>query len=178
MIFVTVGTSEVPFDRLLRASWGLAEHDELVVQHGSSALRPPGATCIDFLSYSRLVSLTQAARVVVSHAGVGSVLTAVRAGKQPLVMPRRSCHGEAVDDHQVEFATHLDASGIARLVEGADTLRSLAAGRSGELSLLGSGGDLASDLRGYLTSTIGPPGSLDSSAVYSSRRRSTPRASA
>jgi UDP-N-acetylglucosamine transferase subunit ALG13 len=117
MIFVTVGTGEVPFDRLMRAIGSIERSERLVVQAGSSELRPAGATLLDFLPYDELVSYVRSARVVVTHAGVGTVLTAMMAGKRPLVVPRLRRLGEAVDDHQLVFARRVAASGLVTLVE-------------------------------------------------------------
>lgn len=149
MIFVTLGTQAYPFDRLLRGLEGLDE--ELVVQGGASTFRPDGATWFDFLDFSQLVEHVLAARVVVSHAGVGSVMTAVTEGKRPVVVPRLARYGEAVDDHQLPFARRIDGAGLVRLVEDpaelaaavADTPDPPASGRTGESAL-------AADLRAYL----------------------------
>lgn len=116
MIFVTTGTCD-PFDRLLDAVDRLDGTEEVVVQHGVSPVRPRRARCIDFLPYDELVSLVREARLVVTHAGVGSVLTALANGKQPIVVPRLAAKGDAIDDHQLEFARHLAAAGIVTLVE-------------------------------------------------------------
>lgn len=117
MIFVTVGTNEARFDRLLRAVDALGADGELVVQHGPSSIRPARARCIEYLSYDEIVELMRTADVVVTHAGVGSVMTALTNGKRPIVVPRLRRFDEAVDDHQLEFARSLAASGLVRLVE-------------------------------------------------------------
>ena len=54
-----------------------------------------------------------AADVVVGHAGVGSSLTSLIAGKFPVVVPRRASAGEIVDDHQELFARELERRDIA-----------------------------------------------------------------
>jgi UDP-N-acetylglucosamine--N-acetylmuramyl-(pentapeptide) pyrophosphoryl-undecaprenol N-acetylglucosamine transferase len=48
------------------------------------------------------------ADVVVAHAGVGSALAAMQAGRRPLYVPRRRAYGEHVDDHQVAIARDLE----------------------------------------------------------------------
>ncbi|MGH7359776.1 MAG: glycosyltransferase, partial [Candidatus Rokuibacteriota bacterium] len=75
MILVTVGTNEARFDRLLEALEGLPAGTELFVQHGPSPVRPPGARCTDYLAFDELAEQVKAADAVVTHAGVGSVLT-------------------------------------------------------------------------------------------------------
>ena len=63
------------------------------------------------------------ARVVVCHAGVGSIMLARRCGKRPIVVPRRLHLGEAVDDHQLPIARRLHANGVVTLLEDVDRLR-------------------------------------------------------
>jgi UDP-N-acetylglucosamine transferase subunit ALG13 len=74
MILVTTGSSGGPFDRLLATVDRFGIDEEIVVQHGPSSLRPQGATCVDFVPFEQLRRLVSHARVVVSHAGVGSIL--------------------------------------------------------------------------------------------------------
>jgi len=124
MIFVTVGTTRFPFDRLLRAIEELGDDEEIVAQYGSSRVRPQNATCIAVMSYQDIVAHMQRARVVLSHAGVGSILTAALVGKRPLVVPRRAALAEAVDDHQLEIANALHERGSVVHVRDLASLRS------------------------------------------------------
>jgi UDP-N-acetylglucosamine transferase subunit ALG13 len=127
VIFVTIGTSE-PFERLLRAFDDLAGDEELVIQAGRSRTRPARARCVDFLDYDELVDHVLRARVVVSHAGVGTVLSVTAAGRRPVVVPRLQLHGEAVDDHQLAFARRIALLGLATVVEDVARLPALLAG--------------------------------------------------
>jgi exopolysaccharide biosynthesis glucuronosyltransferase PssE len=122
VIVVTTGTNETPFDRLVAAAGMLAGDERVVVQHGSSRLRPAGVELVDFLAFDELAALVEAARVVVTHAGVGSVMLALRRGSSPIMMPRRAMFGEAVDDHQATFARRIARTGAVRLVEDAAAL--------------------------------------------------------
>jgi len=117
MILVTVGTNEAPFDRLLHVFEVSPPEEELLVQHGPSSIRPPGATCVDYLPYDELAEAIRRARVVVTHAGVGSIMTALANGNRPVVVPRLRRFGEAVDDHQVELGHRLHEEGLVTLVE-------------------------------------------------------------
>ena len=107
-------------------STGCREED-LVVQHGASAVRPRHAECVDFLDYDEFVGPHRQARVVVTHAGVGSVMTALAHGRRPLVVPRRVDFGEAVDDHQLTFARRADELGLVTLVEDVSDLAAISA---------------------------------------------------
>jgi UDP-N-acetylglucosamine transferase subunit ALG13 len=148
VIFVTLGTQEFPFDRLLAGLDGVEE--ELVVQGGPSTVRPDGAAWFDYLSYTEVRELARRARVVVCHAGVGSVMTAVAEGKRPVVVPRLKRYGETVDDHQLPFAKRLAEAGLVTLVEDASRLREAIAQTPAPPASLGRAGGLAADLRAYL----------------------------
>lgn len=120
MIFVTVGTNEAPFDRLIAAVDAL-ERDDVVVQHGASA-RPAHGHGVEFLDFDEMVDHVRSAGAVVMHAGAGSALLALTNGIVPILVPRRHAFGEAVDDHQVSFARRFAERGLAVVVEDLDHL--------------------------------------------------------
>jgi beta-1,4-N-acetylglucosaminyltransferase len=107
VIVVTVGSSGFRFDRLLRGVDAVETEEEILVQHGPSDVKPRGATCVPYLAFDDLVTAVRKARVVITHAGVGSVLVARMNGKRPIVVPRLARYGEVVDDHQLYFAERL-----------------------------------------------------------------------
>jgi UDP-N-acetylglucosamine transferase subunit ALG13 len=155
MIFVTVGTNEAPFDRLLHALTYVPGDEEIVVQHGFSRVRPAQATCFQFLPFEALVEYVRRSRVVVTHAGVGSVMVALANGKPPIVLPRLKRFGEAVDDHQVPFAWRMAEHGLVTVLEDATRLPDVLAeppspGRAGSQD----GSRLADDLRTYLENAV------------------------
>jgi UDP-N-acetylglucosamine transferase subunit ALG13 len=117
MILVTIGTNEQPFDRLVAAAAALRTDEPLVVQYGSSSVTSGPGRWVDFLGFDELADLMSQARVVVCHAGVGSIMLARQRGRRPVVVPRRLDRDEAVDDHQVPLARRLAGSGLVTLVE-------------------------------------------------------------
>jgi UDP-N-acetylglucosamine transferase subunit ALG13 len=122
MILFTIGTNEQPFDRLVRAAAQLGGEEHLLVQHGASQVPHGRGEWVDFLSFDDLAERARAARVVVCHAGVGSIMLARRCGHVPVVVPRRHHLGEAVDDHQLFLARRLAESGLVVLVEDIEEL--------------------------------------------------------
>jgi len=154
MIFVTLGTNEAAFDRLLEAVDRLPKDEELVIQHGASPVRPAGATLHEFLPFEEIVRLCAEARVVVTHAGVGSVSVALGAGKRPIVMPRLRLYREAVDDHQVPFARRLSEAGLVTVVESADELAVAVAEGTGSAAAVMGTSDLAVELGGYIAAVV------------------------
>lgn len=156
MILVTVGTNEAPFDRLLRILDGHLYDADLVVQHGPSAVRPAGAVCVEFLPYDELVAVMQRADLVVTHAGVGTIMTALASGRRPVVFPRLARYAEAVDDHQVALARRLDAEGLVIAAETEDDLlAAIDRPPSAAAHELGASRRLVADLRDFVASSCG-----------------------
>jgi UDP-N-acetylglucosamine transferase subunit ALG13 len=157
MIFVSIGTSE-PFDRLLEAVDRLDSAEKLVVQIGTSTTRPIGATCVEFLDFDETLALMRQARVVITHAGVGSVLTALKAGKRPILVPRLGRFGEAIDDHQLLFARRVEDAGLGTAVEDLTELGVLVdAVDPLVVPDTINARELAIDLRNYLEAVVGAP---------------------
>ena len=155
MIFVSVGTNEARFDRLLRAVDGLGAGEELVVQHGPSPVRPAGATCVDYLSFEQMTEHLARARVAVLHAGVGSVLAALASGTRPVVVPRLQRHGEAVDDHQVGFGRRLHEEGLVVFVEDPGQLPGAVVAHEGRFEgEVGVEGRLVEELRELIDAAL------------------------
>jgi UDP-N-acetylglucosamine transferase subunit ALG13 len=155
MIFVTVGTSTQPFDRLLEGVASFADGDEeVVVQYGASALRPTGAECVAFLGYDEQLEHMRRARAIVTHAGVGSIIAARLVGKRPIVVPRLRELGEVVDDHQLELAKKLDQAGLVRLVAEPATLLSALSEEAPPVDGHRSENALVDDVRTYLLEAV------------------------
>jgi UDP-N-acetylglucosamine transferase subunit ALG13 len=156
MILVTTGTNAPAFDRLLRAVDELALEESVVVQHGPSVLRPANAVCVDYVSFDRFVELVKEARVVVTHAGVGSILTTLMNGKRPVVVPRLARYAEHVDDHQLELSRRLAEIDVITLVEDPAHLSAVIESDSELRSLVrpGAGGGLVDDLGAYLRTVV------------------------
>ena len=154
MIFVTVGTNEARFDRLLDAVARLQTDEELVVQHGPSRVHPPHATLFDYMPFPSVVEHVRRARVVVTHAGVGSIMVALANGKRPVVVPRLRAFGEAVDDHQVAFGHRFAAAGLVTFLESPDELGTALEGEEHTASPPAASTALASDLRGFLEARL------------------------
>ena len=108
MIFVTVGTHEQPFDRLIQKIDELKRNgivnEEVIIQTGYSTYEPKYCQWSKLLPYEQMVENVAKARIVVTHGGPASFIMPLQLGKIPVVVPRQSQYGEHVNDHQVEFA--------------------------------------------------------------------------
>jgi UDP-N-acetylglucosamine transferase subunit ALG13 len=112
--FVSVGNAKQPFVRLLQAVQATRQAlpGPVFVQHGHTPWQPTeGIEAQAFIGMEEFAQRVQDSQVVVLHAGAGSVIHAVRAGKVPIVAPRRQDLGEHLDNHQLEFARELAAAG-------------------------------------------------------------------
>jgi UDP-N-acetylglucosamine transferase subunit ALG13 len=125
LIFVTLGTHHDPFDRLLDALSAF-DPDDLVVQYGPGS--PPRGVrhAAAYMPFDEMQRNFDAAEGVITHAGVGSIICARRAGHVPLVVPRRHDLGEHVDDHQAELTRALEARGTVVAVWDPAELRARA----------------------------------------------------
>lgn len=115
MIFVTVGT-EYPFDRLIRTVDSLfgsgALEGPAFAQIGAGTFRPSNIESVDWLSRTDFEARLASADAVIGHAGMGTILSCVGAGKPLLVLPRRGEFGETVNDHQLWTVERLTNSGL------------------------------------------------------------------
>ena len=119
---VTLGTMDQGFRRLLeRLVAILPPETEVLWQTGATPTEGLGIHGHRLLSATALAVAMREADVVIAHAGCGSALTALKAGKCPVLVPRDPQGGEVVDAHQVEIAEWLDAKGLA-LARHADRL--------------------------------------------------------
>lgn len=112
MIFVTVGTHEQPFDRLLKYIDDMIENhqikEEVIVQKGYTDYKPKNYKAEKLLSYEQVQNDIEKARIVITHGGASSFIAVLATGKIPIVVPREKKFGEHVNDHQLEFAKEVE----------------------------------------------------------------------
>lgn len=125
MIFVTVGTHEQPFNRLVEYmdKWA-AEHDEeVIMQTGFSTYEPKHCEWSKLYPYSQMVELVEKARIVITHGGPSSFIMPLQIGKIPIVVPRKKDFDEHVNNHQVEFSKAVaERQGNIIVVEDVDKI--------------------------------------------------------
>ena len=124
MIFATVGT-QLPFDRLLLAvdTWaGMHPDVPVLAQTGKTATRYTHLTAVPTMDQDRFADCVAQAKVIVAHAGMGTILTAIEAGKPVILMPRRADLGEHRNDHQRDTAAEMAALSNVTVVEDSASL--------------------------------------------------------
>ena len=107
MIFVTLGSQKFPFDRLLKKLDEMLEQgiltEEVFAQTGYSTYTPKHFKTQDFMDRDTFAATMEKADMVITHAGTGAIIGAVKKGKKTIAVPRLSKYGEHVDDHQLQI---------------------------------------------------------------------------
>ncbi|SLN67510.1 hypothetical protein TRL7639_03891 [Falsiruegeria litorea R37] len=124
MIFATVGT-QLPFDRMLHAldDWaGGNPGVPVFAQIGSSQGSFQNMETIENLGQAEFRQRFKAARLIVAHAGMGTILSAAELGKPIILMPRRFHLGEHRNDHQMDTAQEMARLSNVTVVEDNEAL--------------------------------------------------------
>ncbi len=113
MIFITVGNMD-PFDRLIRTmdEWASSRQytDEIIAQIGRGTYHPKSFKYTDFVTPGEYIQYFERADLIVSHAGMGTIITALEKGKPLIVMPKRASLGEQRNEHQLATVRHFQRS--------------------------------------------------------------------
>lgn len=105
MVFVTVGTHEQQFNRLVEHMdlWAKTNEEEVMIQTGFSTYVPKYAKWKKLFSYTEMEDNIKKARIIITHGGPSSFIAPLRINKIPIVVPRKKENGEHVNDHQLNF---------------------------------------------------------------------------
>lgn len=125
MIFLTIGTL-FPFGRLIKAvdeavGEGLID-EQVFAQIGNDSYKPRHINFVEKLSKGVFDRTVTEASMLISHAGIGSITSALSRGKPLLVMPRLKRFGEHVNDHQVGTARKFEELGHVLVAYDTDEL--------------------------------------------------------
>lgn len=118
MIFLTIGT-QLPFDRLSRALdlWAASRPDAnifgQIAEPGVNGYEPRHYAWKASIAPTEYDAMVDQAALIVAHAGMGSILTALKVGRPIVIMPRRAANGEHRSDHQMATAERFkDLQGV------------------------------------------------------------------
>lgn len=107
MILVTLGTQDKTFDRLLKAIDKQIKKgnikDKVIVQAGTTKYESKNMEIFDLLPMKKFDKLIAEADLIITHGGVGSILTAIRKHKKVIAIPRLSKYKEHTNDHQIQI---------------------------------------------------------------------------
>lgn len=112
MIFVTVGTHEQQFNRLVKKVDELKRNgiieEEVFIQTGYSTYEPKYCAWKKLISYSEMEKMYKEADIIITHGGPASFMKALELNKIPIVVPRQEKFEEHVNNHQVEFVKFVE----------------------------------------------------------------------
>ena len=117
MIFVILGTQDKKFPRLLQAlqdgidSGKISKEEEIIVQAGSTKFKSEDMKIIDYMSVEEFENCIDQARIIICHAGVGTILTALNRGKTIIAAARLKMYYEHVNDHQLQILENFSQKG-------------------------------------------------------------------
>ena len=124
MIFVVTGFHNQPFDRLVKAmeTYASKTQEQVVIQKGPSTLDIHAAIGFAHTDDNKMNEFYKNARIIVGHAGIGTIMEARSRGKPIVIVPRLKKLGEHVDNHQLEIAEALRGSGWTWVVDSIENL--------------------------------------------------------
>ena len=104
MIFVTLGTQDKPFKRLLDYLENSDINDEIIVQNGFTEYESNKLKLFKYLDKDDFDNYLKKADLIICHAGVGTIVNCLKNDKKVLAVPRLSKYGEHQNDHQLQIA--------------------------------------------------------------------------
>lgn len=127
MIFVILGTQDKKFPRLLDAiqkkiDEGKISKEEIIVQAGSTKYTSRDMKIIDYMSIKDFEECIEKADIIICHAGVGTILTALKSGKKIIAGARLKQYGEHVNDHQLQILENFEEEGYILALEDFDKI--------------------------------------------------------
>ena len=112
MIFITVGTHEQSFERLLKCIDKMIDEgkilEEVICQKGFTDYKPKNYKAEKLLPYDKMQENIKNARIVITHGGPASFLEPLKFGKIPIVVPRKKEFNEHVNNHQLDFSIEVE----------------------------------------------------------------------
>ncbi|MCR5230639.1 MAG: hypothetical protein K6D03_10990 [Solobacterium sp.] len=126
MILVTLGTQDKQFPRLLKAVEKAVKEkyisDRVVVQAGHTKYESACMEIFDFIPNDQFASFLQEADLIITHGGVGTIMTALREHKKILAAARSVKYGEHQSDHQIQLLEEFDADGYLIFMRDLDDI--------------------------------------------------------
>lgn len=112
MIFVTAGT-QLPFDRLIEIIDQVSPKikEEIIVQAIPGNYHPTNLKLRSLIPVDEFSSLVGKARLIIAHAGIGTILSSMLKQKPLIIFPRKGSLGEHRNDHQIETARRFEELG-------------------------------------------------------------------
>lgn len=125
MIFVSTGSRKFPFNRLIQKLDEIANElsEPIFAQIAETSYLPQNYEYKRYLPPEEFSEYQDKANLIISHAGTGALITALKKGKQVIAVPRLRQYGEHLDDHQLQVASALESEGYLRVVTDMEDLK-------------------------------------------------------
>lgn len=125
MILITLGTQDKQFTRLLDAVQEQINKgnikDKVIVQAGHTKYESKDMEIFDLLDRDKFTDLISKCDILITHGGVGSIITGLQNNKKVIVAPRLSKYNEHINDHQIQIVENFAQAGyILPLYDGDD----------------------------------------------------------
>ena len=121
MIFVTLGTQDKPFERLIKAVENQIINgnikDEVIVQAGYTKYESDKMKILQYIPIEEFEKYIKKADIIISHAGVGSIIAGLENDKKIIAAARLKKYGEHVNDHQMQILDNFSESGYILKLE-------------------------------------------------------------
>lgn len=115
MILVLLGTQNNSFHRLLEEVEKNIENgtikEEVIAQKGYTKFESNKIKLFDEVPLEEMKKLINKANIIITHGGVGSIITAITKGKKVIAVPRLKKYKEHVNDHQTEIVEAFNREG-------------------------------------------------------------------
>ena len=127
MVFITVGTTDFPFERMDRVVSEVASefpNEEIVYQSKSTKLRSKNnLQTYKELKYPKFIKYIKGTKAIITHGGPATIFLALKNCKyKPYVLPRKKKLNEHVSDHQVYYARFLAKKKLVKLTSGRENV--------------------------------------------------------
>ncbi len=137
MILVLLGTQDKPFERILKAVAKQIDKgnikEKVVAQIGCTSFEHKKIKTFDFVSKEEIEKLIEKAKLIITHAGVGTITECISKGKKVIVIPRLKKYGEHTNDHQLQITKEFamkdyvlplyDTKNLSKILEKAKTFK-------------------------------------------------------
>lgn len=132
MIFVSLGTQDKPFNRIIDYVISLKENlkelqsEKIIIQLGQTKLLKSDNKRIknlenviiyDMLKPEKMKDIIKDSDIIITHAGVGTIMECLEMGKEIIVVPRKAENLEHVNNHQEEIAFEMEKKGFLTKVD-------------------------------------------------------------
>ena len=127
MILVLLGTQNNSFNRLLEEIEKNIKNgtikEEVIVQAGYTKFETDKMEIIDLMSKEQLEKFQDEADLIITHGGVGSIISSIEKGKKVIAVPRMHEYGEHVNNHQKEIVKDFNDKGYIIGIEKVEDLK-------------------------------------------------------